>query len=125
MNNLLIITSFLLIIFLPHLFFLLYFLFGLSFKEKAFYKSATTASCVTTLSSINRVPVSICIPVLNGESDIIRRLDNIIEYVRLRSFEIIVYNDGSRDATKELVQTYTKLHPDVDIKLINIRLILF
>ena len=65
--------------------------------------------------------MSICIPVLNGESDIIRRLDNIIEYVRLRSFEIIVYNDGSRDATKELVLTYTKLHPDVDIKLINIQ----
>ena len=69
----------------------------------------------------NMIDVSFFIPCLNEEKDIIPTLKMIIAVATQMelTFEILVYNDGSTDNTRLLVEEYIEKHPDVLIRIIN------
>ena len=64
--------------------------------------------------------ISVIIPAYNCAKYIGQTLD----CVRLQSFpqrdlEAIVYIDGSRDNTSDVVHSYAKKHPDFNLKIID------
>ncbi len=61
--------------------------------------------------------VSIIIPVFNEEVGIQRCLDGLGK-IKYKKIEIIVANDKSTDATKEIVKNYIKKNPSRNIKLV-------
>lgn len=67
-------------------------------------------------NDINKVFVSVIVPMYNKESTIIRCLESLSEQ-KLKELEIIVIDDGSTDKSKELVEKYQKR--DNRIKLIS------
>jgi glycosyltransferase involved in cell wall biosynthesis len=58
---------------------------------------------------------SIVIPAYNESARILRTLRSVLSYVRARGWttEIIVVNDGSRDATAEVVREFARNAPEV------------
>lgn len=58
--------------------------------------------------------VSIIIPVYNGENFIKRCLDSIFATEDI-PFEVIAVNDGSKDGSLALLQTYAEAHPNLKI----------
>lgn len=69
----------------------------------------------------NAVEVTFYIPCLNEERNIIATLDKITSIAtRLNlAFELLIYNDGSTDNTKELAEDYAKNHPEFLIRVVN------
>ena len=69
----------------------------------------------------NLVEVSFFIPCLNEEDSIIFTLNKVVSIARDLNitFELLVYNDGSIDKTKEIVENYIINHPGVLIKTVN------
>lgn len=55
--------------------------------------------------------VSVIVPVYNGEHDLARCLDSLVNQT-LESMEIIVVDDGSTDGTPDVIRRYTDRHPD-------------
>ncbi|MEK6932367.1 MAG: glycosyltransferase family 2 protein, partial [Nanoarchaeota archaeon] len=70
---------------------------------------------------LKRFPlISIAIPAYNEQKNIIQTLDSIInlDYPK-NKLQIIVVNDGSKDRTKTLVESFILKHKSYDITLIN------
>ncbi|MBH1960514.1 MAG: glycosyltransferase family 2 protein [Flavobacteriia bacterium] len=64
--------------------------------------------------------ISVIIPMYNAENTVMKALDSVrvqkgSEYL----FEIIVVNDGSTDGSRSVVEKYRKLHPQMNIILLN------
>ena len=60
---------------------------------------------MTTDSSL---PISILIPAYNEEATVVESIQSLLS-LRLRNFEIIVLNDGSTDATLQVILDAFKL----------------
>ncbi|MDR1896277.1 MAG: glycosyltransferase family 2 protein, partial [Prevotellaceae bacterium] len=65
--------------------------------------------------------LSIIIPAYNEEKTVIPLLQKVADVKLINDIrkEIIVVNDCSRDATKQLVSAYIAAHPDENIILVN------
>ncbi len=61
---------------------------------------------------------SIIIPIYNGEQTLENCLDSVASQ-SFKDFELILINDGSTDASEELIQDWISLHLEIDIKLIE------
>lgn len=61
---------------------------------------------------------SIIIPIYNGEQTLESCLDSVASQ-SYKDFELILINDGSTDASEELIQDWISLHLELDIKLIE------
>ena len=63
--------------------------------------------------------ISVIIPMYNAENTVVQSLDS----VRLQKgdfvFEIIVVNDGSTDASRNVVENYRKQNPQMNIILLD------
>ncbi len=69
----------------------------------------------------NLIDITFFIPCLNEEYSIIATLDKLVavaEELKL-TFELLIYNDGSTDHTKMLVENYAKEHQGLFLRLIN------
>jgi dolichyl-phosphate beta-glucosyltransferase len=76
---------------------------------------ADKSSSRTTTESESAVAtcyLSLVIPAYNEENRLPATLDRIFEYLATRKFshEVIVVDDGSRDATREIVREYSRRH---------------
>ena len=67
-----------------------------------------TRGVVATSSTPARCYLSLIIPAYNEEKRLPATLERIVEYLALRdfSYEVIVVDDGSRDATREVVRSF-------------------
>ncbi|HEL2575809.1 TPA: glycosyltransferase family 2 protein [Streptococcus suis] len=70
--------------------------------------------------NIEKASISVIIPAYNAEKVITRALESVrlqtgLDYIN----EIIVVNDGSKDATAAEVERYAQNYPDLTIRLIN------
>ncbi|MGQ7325693.1 glycosyltransferase family 2 protein [Streptococcus suis] len=70
--------------------------------------------------NIEKASISVIIPAYNAEKVIARALESVrlqtgLHYIN----EIIVVNDGSKDATAAEVERYAQNYPDLTIRLIN------
>ncbi len=63
--------------------------------------------------------VSVIIPMYNAEKTILKSLESVRHQTYKGEFEIIVVNDGSTDASAEVVQSYINQHLDLNIQLIH------
>ena len=63
----------------------------------------------------NSYEISIVIPAYNESARLGRSLDRVLSFVRQQGWdaEVIVVDDGSRDATADLVREYTRTNPIV------------
>lgn len=61
-------------------------------------------------SSLNDLPVSIIVPTYNEEQDIARTLA-ALEKLQYPDYEVILVDDGSKDKTVEIIQSFTKRLP--------------
>ena len=63
--------------------------------------------------------ISVIIPMYNAENTVMKALDS----VRLQKgdfvFEIIIVNDGSTDASRNVVENYRKQNPQMNIILLD------
>ena len=57
--------------------------------------------------------VSVIVPVYNGSDYIISTLDQILKSTMAEEVEVVVVNDGSTDASGELVKDYANTHPNI------------
>lgn len=60
------------------------------------------------------IPVSVIIPIYNGERHLEECLDSCLEQT-LRSIEIICINDGSTDNTEKILNKYVERHENIVI----------
>lgn len=62
---------------------------------------------------VNTVPakVSIIVPVYNVENYLAKCLDSLMNQT-LSSIEVVIVNDGSKDASEKIIQEYAKAFPD-------------
>ena len=58
-----------------------------------------------------RYKVSVIVPVYNVEKYLKKCLDSLVNQT-LKSIQIIVVNDGSKDNSQEIIYQYVKLYPD-------------
>src|SRR5215471_8150904 len=65
------------------------------------------------------VDLTIAIPCLNEEADIVGTLDTVAAAMSAvpYSYEVLVIDDGSTDATAAVVERYIAAHPDLPIQL--------
>lgn len=64
--------------------------------------------------------ISVIIPMYNAEKTVVQALDSIrLQQVGDYSFEVIVVNDGSTDASKDVVEQYRDKNPQMNITLLN------
>lgn len=68
--------------------------------------------------SSHPLKVSIVVPVYNVENYLRRCLDSLVHQT-LDRFEIIVVNDGSKDGSQAIIDTYVRDYPDLVISLIK------
>lgn len=62
--------------------------------------------------------ISIIIPVYNAEKSIKATLDSVLNQ-SYNDFNIIIVNDGSTDSSSLIIDSYIKLHSNLEIKVIN------
>lgn len=63
--------------------------------------------------------VSVVIPMYNAEKTIERALSSVLQQTYNGAIEIIVVNDGSKDSSARVTESFIEQHPSYDIKLIN------
>lgn len=63
---------------------------------------------------MDKIKVSICIAVYNGEKFLKRCLDTIVNQT-LKEKEIIIVNDGSTDNSLKILTEYKKLYPEINL----------
>lgn len=64
--------------------------------------------------------ISVIIPMYNAEKTVVQALDSIrLQQDGDYSFEVIVVNDGSTDASKDVVEQYRDKNPQMNITLLN------
>ncbi len=61
--------------------------------------------------------LSIIIPAYNEEPRIVDTLRNVVDYLSRQSYswEVVLVNDGSTDATEKLARVFTQTHPNVHL----------
>ena len=69
--------------------------------------------------STSVVDLTVLVPCKNEEDHIRGTLDTVVESMREVGcrYEVLVFDDGSRDRTSEVVGEYCKEHPDLPIRL--------
>jgi len=69
------------------------------------------------MSKNNNISISLIVPALNEEKVIQKVLEDIYSITKdsFNTFEIIAINDGSSDATLELMKTFAEKHKDINI----------
>jgi glycosyltransferase involved in cell wall biosynthesis len=69
----------------------------------------------------NLVDVTFYIPCYNEEFNITLTLDKLITTVKKMriSFEVLIFNDGSTDKTKQIINTYIRAHPKELIRVVH------
>jgi glycosyltransferase involved in cell wall biosynthesis len=67
----------------------------------------------------DEISVSFFVPCYNEERNVIRVIEKLVEVTGELglSYEILVFDDGSRDRTVEVVRAYQIRHPDVVLRL--------
>ena len=65
--------------------------------------------------------ITIFIPCFNEEANVIGAIEKVIQACAHvgRSYEILIYDDGSRDRTYEIAETYRATHPELPITVIR------
>ena len=63
--------------------------------------------------------ISVIIPMFNAENTIIAALDSIKNQTYKCEYEIIIVNDGSKDASKTIVENYILKNPQMNITLVD------
>ncbi|WP_312389848.1 glycosyltransferase family A protein [Chryseobacterium sp.] len=64
--------------------------------------------------------ISVIIPIYNAERTIVNALNSIkAQTIGVNEFEVIVVNDGSSDESENIVKTYVKENPEMNLQLIN------
>lgn len=78
-----------------------------------------TADAITSPYDNNIIDLTIFVSCYNEEIFIIDTLDVIIKAMALvhKTYEIIIIDDGSKDRSVALIQSYMETHPDVNIIL--------
>lgn len=64
--------------------------------------------------TMDKIKVSICIAVYNGEKFLKRCLDTVVKQT-LKEKEIIIVNDGSTDNSLKILTEYKKLYPEINL----------
>ena len=69
----------------------------------------------------NTCDLTIFIPCLNEERHVIATVETVLKAVQRTgcTYEILIFDDGSRDRTSELVEAYRRQHPEVPLRLIR------
>src|SRR3989338_7919885 len=69
----------------------------------------------------NLIDITFFLPCLNEEHSIIPTLDKLVKVAQelKLTFELLIYNDGSTDNTRILVENYAKEHPALFLHLVN------
>ena len=69
------------------------------------------------MSKNNNISISLIVPALNEEKVIQKVLEDIYSITKdsFNTFEIIAINDGSSDATLELMNTFAEKHKNINI----------
>lgn len=60
--------------------------------------------------------LSVIIPVYNEEKRIVAALDALFAVQYPMELEVIVVNDGSKDASQQLIEEYIKAHPQFEVR---------
>jgi len=69
----------------------------------------------------NFLEITFYVPCYNEEGSIIVTLKKIISVAKELNitFDLLVYNDGSTDNTRQLVENFAKDHPEILIRIVN------
>lgn len=80
---------------------------------------ATPEPRYTNDSASPPVEVTFFIPCYNEEENVVGAMGKLVEVASRLGFtyEILVFDDASRDRTVEMVEAYQKVHPEVSIRL--------
>lgn len=68
---------------------------------------------------MNRIDISFFVPCFNEEGNIESTLNTIIASVGKLNYEILVVDDGSKDATLEIIKNWKKKNSNINVKLIS------
>ena len=63
--------------------------------------------------------ISVIIPVYNAEKSIEKSLNSIKNQTWKGDFEIIIVNDGSTDASVNIINNYNQNHPEQNIIVLH------
>lgn len=63
-------------------------------------------------TNVNKVLVSICIPVYNGESFLAESLNSCVDQ-SFKDYEIVICDDGSTDGSIAIIEDYQKKYPAI------------
>ena len=75
-------------------------------------KSSPYTCVAESISKPEKVDLSIVVPVFNGELFLSRTMDSLL-LSTLKNIEIILVDDGSTDASKEIMEWYKNRYPDI------------
>ncbi|APX64130.1 glycosyltransferase family 2 protein [Acinetobacter schindleri] len=67
----------------------------------------------------NFLLISVIIPMYNASETIVRVLDSVKKQTLECDYEVLVVNDGSKDSSKNVVESYILANPLLNIKLID------
>ena len=62
--------------------------------------------------------LTLVIPVYNGSAHIVRCLDSLLRQT-YRDFEVLLFDDGSRDDSAAVIERYSREHPELALTLIR------
>ena len=68
---------------------------------------------------MDKITLSIFVPCLNEENNIVNTLNGIKEAVQNISYEVLVVDDASKDKTIDMVEKFKKDNPDINIKIFH------
>lgn len=68
---------------------------------------------------VNSVDISFFVPCYNEEENVVGAIEKLVELAPRAglSYEILVFDDASRDRTVEVVEAYQQQHPDIPLRL--------
>jgi glycosyltransferase involved in cell wall biosynthesis len=68
---------------------------------------------------VNSADISFFVPCYNEEENVVGAIEKLVELAARAglSYEILVFDDASRDRTVEVVEAYRQRHPDIPLRL--------
>ena len=73
-----------------------------------------------TTRPLNDFRCSVIVPVYNGEETIVRCLDALaVQDAGQDTYQVIVVDDGSTDATASIIRTWSTGHPELVLQLVQ------